>query len=74
MSYPLVDLIDLNFPLDGIFGELFIFLDIVFFFLELLSQHLDSVVHGLHLFPLSFDFVLFVCEGKLGVYLQRAAH
>lgn len=72
--FPLVDLVDIDLLLDGFLGELLIFLDAIFFLLELLSKQLDPILHGLHMFPLSFDLVLLVSEGNLRVYLQGTTH
>lgn len=56
----MVDFVDFYFFLDGLLGELLMLLDCVLFLLELLFEQLDSVTHGLGLFSLFLQLVLFV--------------
>ena len=73
-GYPLVDFVDLDLFLDGLFGQLFIFLDLIFLFLQLLTKQLDTVLHRLHVLALSFDFVLLVNNRQIWTYALGLAH
>ena len=59
-GYVLVDSVDLDLLLDGLFGQNFVFLDLILLFLQLLAKELYSVAHGLDVLALFFGLVLLV--------------